>query len=224
MREDIIHGSSAMNPFSKWTISEVEDKFQIILHKQHPVLKEWLAVNDIASPDEDNKLNMLKNILLDHVHDWNESELKFKFIVHLLALVDFDQDKYQTFLEREIGVSMNGECLSGIVDFMVASGRRVPSQPFFFLHEYKRELDRSGDPLGQLVIAMIAAQKLNHNSYPLYGAYIIGRFWFFVILDGSDYAVSLAYDATKDEIKDIFGILMNVKAIIDKRVNKGSDD
>jgi len=71
---------------------------------------------------------------------------------------------------------------------------------------------------------MIAAQKLNHNSYPLYGAYIIGRFWFFVILDGSDYAVSLAYDATKDEIKDIFGILMNVKAIIDKRVNMGSED
>ncbi len=49
----------------------------------------------------------------------------------------------------------------------------------------------------------------------IYGAYIIGRHWYFVLLDGRVYAESLAYDATKDEIIAIVGILRQTKDIID---------
>ncbi|EDN70114.1 hypothetical protein BGP_2120 [Beggiatoa sp. PS] len=64
--------------------------------------------------------------------------------------------------------------------------------------------ESSGDPLGQLLIAMVAAQKLNNDLKPIYGCYVMGRLWFFVVLEGLDYSTSLAYDATKNDIKEIF--------------------
>ena len=49
---------------------------------------------------------------------------------------------------------------------------------------------------------------------PIHGCYVVGRFWFFVILDENKYSVSLAYDATKiDELKEIFAILTELKFI-----------
>lgn len=61
---------------------------------------------------------------------------------------------------------------------------------------------------------MIAAQILNQITHPIYGTYVIGRHWYFVVLDKDEYAVSLAYDTTKNEIKDIFYILQRAKTII----------
>ena len=64
---------------------------------------------------------------------------------------------------------------------------------------------------------MVAAQTINQQAHPVYGAYIIGRHWYFVILDGKTYSESLAYDATKEEILTIFGILRHTKEIIHQR-------
>ena len=100
---------------------------------------------------------------------------------------------------------------------------RVPEQPYFFLHEHKKEADSSGDPLGQLLISMLAAQLLNQKEHPLYGSYIIGRLWFFVLLHQDEYAVSLAYDATQ-KIDDIFRVLIKTKANIDALVKTSDTD
>jgi hypothetical protein len=109
---------------------------------------------------------------------------------------------------------MENDRLSGTVDFFVATGRRYPKHPYFFIHEFKKEHDSSGDPFGQLLVTMVAAQKLNNDGKPVYGCYVMGRLWFFVVLEGQDYAASLAYDATKDEIKEIFVFLKKMKQII----------
>ncbi|MCP4349231.1 MAG: hypothetical protein GY795_27440 [Desulfobacterales bacterium] len=69
---------------------------------------------------------------------------------------------------------------------------------------------------------MVAAQTANHHTHPIYGAYIIGRHWYFVLLDGQVYAESLAYDATKDEIMAIVGILRHTKDIIDHLIQRFS--
>ncbi len=211
-----------MKSFSKWTIAEVEETFQIVIRKHSTLLQDWLAVHPQLPAEETKQLNMLRERLIDHVYDWNEYELRGKFIEPLLMMVDFDHELYQSFLEREISVSINGEVLAGTVEFIVARGKRVPKQPYFFIHEYKKERDSSNDPLGQLLIAMIAAQKLNNDENPLYGVYIVGRLWNFVVLDGLDYAVSLAYDATKDEIHEIFDILQNTKTIIETLIQKNN--
>jgi len=213
-----------MKPFSKWTIAEAEGRFGLILQKQCRLLKEWLTVQDTLSEEDEKKLNALCESLQDYAYDWNEAELKLKFIGPLLLTVNFDQEKYHSFMEREISVAIENEILSGITDFFVARGRRVPSHPYFFIHEYKKERDSSNDPLGQLMTAMVAAQKLNNDNNPLYGAYIMGRLWFFVVLYGVEYCVSLGHNAAKpEELKEIFGILRNTKRIIEQLIlNDGS--
>jgi hypothetical protein len=103
---------------------------------------------------------------------------------------------------------------------MVAQGKQIPRHPFFFLHEYKSEKASGNDPLGQLLIAMVYAQKENADNRPLYGVYVLGRFWFFVLLEDKIYSVSPAFDATKTE--DLATILANmekVKAGIHKQLN-----
>ncbi len=208
-----------MKPFSKWTIAEVEDTFNIVIQKHHKRLTQWLNETIKLTPAEESLLEGLRDKLQDHVWDWNESELKGKFIFPLLLAVNFDEEHYQSFMERDIAVKIDDENLSGTVDFLVASGKRYPKHPYFFIHEFKKEHDSSADPLGQLLIAMVAAQKLNNDNQPLYGCYVMGRLWFFVVLEGIDYSTSLAFDATKDEIKEIFGILKNTKGLILKLIN-----
>ncbi|EDN70908.1 hypothetical protein BGP_2248 [Beggiatoa sp. PS] len=205
-----------MKPFSKWTIAEVEDTFHINHRKRHERLTQWLNETVALSPAEENLLMGFREQLEDHVWDWNESELKGKFIFPLLLAVNFDEEQYQSFMEREISVEIDNDTLSGIVDFFVATGKRYPKHPYFFIHEFKKEHDSSGDPLGQLLITLVAAQKLNNDLKPIYGCYVMGRFWFFVVLEGLDYSTSLAYDATKDEIKEIFSLLKKTKGMISK--------
>ncbi|CAK8717024.1 MAG: hypothetical protein CDV28_1365 [Candidatus Electronema aureum] len=207
-----------MKSFSKWTIAEVEETFALNPCKQLESLNQWLNAAAPLTPDEEAVIAELREKLLDHVWDWNESELKGKFIFPLLAAVNFDEEQYQSFIEREISVAIDNDTLSGMVDFFVASGRRYPKHPYFFIHEFKKEHEASGDPLGQLLVTMMAAQKLNHDGKPMYGCYVMGRLWFFVVLQGNDYAGSLAYDATKDDIKDIFSILKKMKEIIVKLI------
>lgn len=48
-------------------------------------------------------------------------------------------------------------------------------EPHFFLPEYKPEKNRDNDPLGQLLIAMVAAREANKDDNPMYGIYINGR-------------------------------------------------
>lgn len=50
--------------------------------------------------------------------------------------------------------------------------------------------------VGQLLIAMVAAQYLNEDNLPIYGIYVNGRNWFLVVLDGQNYAVSNPFMAT----------------------------
>lgn len=203
-----------MKSFSKWAIAEVEETFAINPCKQLEPLSQWLNDPAPLTPDEEDLTAALREKLLDHVWDWNESELKGKFIFPLLAAVNFDEEKYQSFIEREISVEIENDTLSGMVDFFVASGKRYPKHPYFFIHEFKKEHEASGDPFGQLLVTMVAAQKLNDDGKPVYGCYVMGRLWFFVVLDGKDYAGSLAYDATKDDIKKIFSLLKKIKEII----------
>ena len=87
------------------------------------------------------------------------------------------------------------------------------------MHEYKRSQGTEADPLGQLLIAMVAAQRLNADGQPLYGCYVIGKFWHFVLLEGQTYSVSQGYDATDaGELRIIWSVLVHTKQLIEERV------
>ncbi len=55
------------------------------------------------------------------------------------------------------------------------------------------------------------------NPQPVYGAYVVGRHWYFIVLDVKIYGESLAYDATKkDELMQIVAILKKTKVLIEQ--------
>ena len=210
-----------MKEFSKWTINEVEEYFQVTQIDQLSALTEWLAADVPVTQPEERQLSELGAKLLRHVLDWNEEELKMKFIGFVMGLVNYDQEQYQAFFDRSLAVRINRERLAGVVDCMIASGRRVPKRPFFCLHEYKPEKHSSNDPLGQVLVAMIAAQLSNNDGRPIYGAYVVGRNWYFVVLDQKTYAVSLEYDATKEaDLTRIFMALRFIKIMIEQELQK----
>ena len=91
---------------------------------------------------------------------------------------------------------------------------------FFFLHEHK-PLNKTtpSDPLGQLLIAMLATQTFNEVHRPMYGVYITGKFWQFIVLNENQYSVSVSFDATKkEELFKILSILKRCKTYIEEMI------
>jgi len=48
----------------------------------------------------------------------------------------------------------------------------------------------------------------------LYGCYVVGHYWHFLVLEGKHYTISRSYSAFSDEIFDIFQTLKALKTII----------
>ncbi len=127
---------------------------------------------------------------------------------------------YRVFTQRQFSIQTAEVEANGRVEWFIATGKQTPKKPFFFLQEYKPEKNSGNDPLGQLLIAMVDAQILNENTQkPIFGCYIIGRLWFFIVLIEKQYSVSRAYDATQtDDLSEIVVILERVKIHIHKEL------
>lgn len=212
-----------LQSFKYWKPEDVKQFFGVVQTKKSPHLQEWLAA-DIPIPEEEKRqLRILQERLIDKVQDWNEAEVKFFFLGPLMSLIWFDSDEYRAFLESRLVIEVNGQVTQGNIDFMVATGEQTPKAPFYTLHEYKPEPGYTGYPLGQLLIAMVAAQKRNEAAgidLPLYGTYVMGRLFFFVYFYKNQYAQSLAYDATQEDIFKIYASIKKVKDYIDKNLSK----
>lgn len=208
--------------FKYWKTQEVEEVFGIEPFDEEPLLKDWLNASCVISTDEQKQLDFLKNRLIKKVSYWNEAAIKFYFIGPLMNMINYDHDTYNSFLEQTLSVKVNEDItVSGNLDFLVATGKQIPRAPLFTLHEYKPEPNTSTDPMGQLLISMVAAQKRNLKKgydYPLYGTYVVGRFWFFITLNGNKYSKSLAFDATQEDLATIFCVLKKVNEFIDVRL------
>jgi hypothetical protein len=203
-----------MKSFENWTFEDVEDTFEVVRIRNHKTLTNWLEAPFDGDDYIQKRLEVLKNRLIDNVEAWNEEELKYQFLGLLMDLVEIDNSKYKAFLGRKLSAVYKNEVIAGNVDFVIATGKVEPKHPFFFIHEYKQEKKKDNDPLGQLLVAMVTAQIRNNDNRPILGSYIVGRLWFFVILDKNEYSVSLAYDATQADILNIFAILKRAKAYI----------
>lgn len=184
-----------------------------------PALDVWLHAESALSETEKGMLNNYQDLLVLNDHVWNERELTLLFIGPLLGLAHFTEPyRFNLFAERRIAAvvsSDEGEVeLSGEPDGMIATGYREPEVPMFAFTEYKRQLDPNGDPAGQTLAAMLVAQALNNNQQPIYGAYVIGSDWRFMVLENKHYTISRDYSALSDEIFDILRILKALKAII----------
>lgn len=202
--------------FERWTIDAVRQNLGLTRIKQHPALHKLLQIKPNLGAEEKQLIEQHRTNLVEHIERWNEQELQVFFIAHILAMVNFEDEaaEYRAFMQRQLTATIGDITLTGRVDFMVATGYGEPQQPYFFLHEYKKERGIDNDPLAQLLASMVAAQHLNDSPKLLYGCYVLGRNWFFVILDDKNYSVSDAFVATSEDLANIVAILREVAEII----------
>lgn len=203
-----------MRTFGSFTFEEVQDMFNIKQVDRLALLDEWLSCQVSINEHEQYLIDDLKKKIKKRILAWNEDELKMFFIGPIIQIAHLETDDFKPFTQRLLSATINEVEVNGRVDFMIAKGLRTAKPPYFCIHEYKQEIDSDGEPLGQLLIAMLAAQTLNNNQFPILGAYIVGRNWFFVVLNNNEYAVSKEFDATDEDIFQIFATLQKSKEII----------
>ena len=197
--------------FRDWALDEIEETFNLLQVEQLDVLTQWLSFPYTIDDYEKKYLDELKAVYLIGGDDWNEVELENKFISPLFVFAKMDSKQFAYFLERELSTTIGDYEIMGKVDGMIATGFRNPRKPYFCLNEYKRQTDPNGDPRAQVLIAMLAAQHLNEDNNPIYGCYIIGRSWYFMVLLGKEYAISNVFTCTDEELYDIFRILKGLR-------------
>ena len=210
--------ASQEKTFKDCTLKYLDETFDLEEARTLPTLEQWLSMSADISDMERHQLLHLKDVLDFNVHDWNEHELDSHFIGPIFTMVNFSSNKYNHFAQRDLEGIIEGIRLFGKPDGMVASGRREPKKPFFAFQEYKRNLDPNGDPAGQALAAMLVGQSLDEQPKPLYGCYVVGNDWRFIVLERKQYAISQDYSAIRDEIFDIYRILKALKQIVIERI------
>lgn len=209
--------------FKYWTRDDLFTEIGLDRTDENIVLDKWLNNDASIEGQEKTFLESLSKRAEPYIDNWNEVELREKFIYKVTDLVDFDMPQYKCtfFAERYLSVTIKQVTLYGFADWMVASGMTKPKNPYFFIHEYKPETEKQIDGRGQLLAIMIATQALNKDDEPIYGCFIHGRMWFFVVLIDLNYTISRAYDATQlEDLTDIVKILKKQKEIILGRLKK----
>ncbi len=174
-----------MKPFERWKYEEIELTFGTERVDCLKTLDSWLEADEPADDFERRTIMSYHEQLVRKVDAWNEDELKLFFIYRIITLVNFSKPKvYSSFSQRTLAakhkdIHQNEVDLRGRVEFFVALGEQIPRQPFFFIHEYK-PLNKTtpSDPLGQLLIAMLATQTLNTVERPIFGVYTEGGIFF----------------------------------------------
>lgn len=209
--------------FENWLWEDIEQEFGLQKTKKSALLEEWLTNKGFVLTALQTELMTRLQVSLEvHYQDWNEEELKLNFIAPLLtSVVNYsDSQQYQPFAERTLKAEIGNFELSGTIDWMLASGKQIPRKPFFFLQEYKRTKMADSDPLGQLLIAMLVAQTLDEQKRPVFGAYIMGKDWHFIVLDNNNtYAESKRFHGDEvQDLLDIIAILENTKHIAQKYI------
>ncbi|MCE7979607.1 MAG: hypothetical protein DYG89_00325 [Caldilinea sp. CFX5] len=201
--------------FSECTLTLLDRRFGVRRELSNPLMECWLQTPADLTELERANLKALQELLLLNVEGWNEQELSLQCIGPLLWMVRFMEFyRFNLFAQRHISAVIDDVELNGEPDTIIATGYREPEIPLFAFTEYKRQTDPQGDPAGQTLAAMLAAQALNNNQQPVYGCYVIGSDWRFMLLDDKHYLISRDYSALSDEIYDILRILKALRAII----------
>ena len=211
-------------PFTDCTIVFLEKTFGLRQVPELDDMKAWIEASKSMEINsiESSVIPIFQKLLITNAVSWHEQDLSLHFNGPIFSLVGFTEPyRYNLFAERRISASLTsvkGEeiYLFGRPDEMIASGFREPESPFFCFQEFKRETDPNGDPVAQNLAAMLVAQAINENTQPIYGCYILGRDWYFMVLVGQRYCISRGYDASTEHVFDLFRLLKTLKLFVDK--------
>ena len=209
--------------FSKIRDKELENLFDIEKKIARDVFEEWFGLNRVLENETINFLDSLINENELLIKDYNEEDLKIKFITPLLNKIKFLSfiDEFRDFYELSIKYQTEDFIFQGTTDFVVSKGLVKSKKPYFFIQEFKRSEEFS-NPRPQLIAELIAGVELN-NETTMKGAYIVGENWNFVILEKLgerkyQYYVSSTFKATN--IEDLKAIYKNLLFVKDEIVQK----
>ncbi len=215
------------NKIKQWSEAEIIDTFgltktklngKLSIKSNTNLLEKWLDTTTILSNEDAKTVTNLAQEALENVENWNEEDLKMNFIAFIIAISGLkSNDKFRSLYEKTVQATVEGHFLKAKTDFMIAKGvMDLVKVPYFHFQEYKKEKDPNGDPLAQLIEAFLIAQEKNKNGKPMYGAYVVGRFWYFVTMEGKNYCVSNAYNSTEEkDLIQIIAILRNFRVILE---------
>ncbi len=203
--------------FGKITIKELRVLFDLERVYDHQVFNHWLNCDLALTVQEIQFLTTLLEREIELIKVYNEEDLKIHFIAPILNKIDYKSFKHKIrdFYEETLVYETPQFILSGIMDFVVATGLEYPEKPYFFIQEFKKGLQYS-NPEPQLLAELIAAVELN-DVQTIKGAYIIGGNWSFMILTKLgqhkyQYSISKNYDSTDlDKLISIYKNLQFVK-------------
>jgi hypothetical protein len=192
---------------------------RLVGNDQHPLMQAWTTVEAPALTSmEENLFDMILNDVKKGIEGWNEEELKFNFIAFVMRLGHLTNNgRYKTFCEREIFATVEDKYLYLKSDFMIAKGVLDKHQtPYFYMQEYKKLKDPSGDPVPQLLEGFLIAMHENKNGKPMYGCTVTGKLWDFFVMEGRTYCISDSYDCRdKNDLLLIISILRKYKDILE---------
>jgi hypothetical protein len=206
----------------KAELDTLVEQFGLKVSAKNNFLSDWLFFKeaDIENLDDftEKSLSLVESRLHLEIDGWLEEELKMKLLSPILLLARIDvPEKIGLFFERGISAEFEQGKISVITDCMISSifGVTAPKTPYFFMQEFKKSKGDKQDPEGQMLAAMIAGQYLNNNGKTMYGSYVMGRDWFFSILDGKNYVKSKAFQLTEPrELRQVLLTLRKLKQII----------
>lgn len=202
-----------------WSEAELVDTFGLTKTiATAPLLKDWLDAKVVLNEVEMSVLTRIREEAVELIYSWNEEDLKMNFIAFVIDIAQLRSSKYvRTFYEKTVEATVEGYFLKTKTDFMIAKGvLDLVKVPYFHFQEYKKDQDPNGDPIAQLVEAFLIAQEKNKNGKPMYGCYVVGRYWYFVTMEGKRYCVSHSFDCTDEEdLLQIIAILRKFKVILE---------
>lgn len=103
--------------------------------------------------------------------------------------------RYKIFCEREIFADVENHYLYLKSDYMIAKGILDKHKtPYFYLQEYKKLKDSSGDPVPQLIEGFLIAHQENNHQQAMYSCTITGKYWDFFVMEGKTYCICDSYD------------------------------
>ncbi len=201
--------------FSNIKFSDLEEIVDIKVVDNDAKFDEWFETTyDL----DDVEILFFKNLIQKNktrIAFYMEENLKAKFIIPILNLVDFVFEPVSDWYDTALSGTLNGVEFKGFTDFMVASGTENPRKPYFFIQEFKPSVPDK-DPRIQLLAELLVATEKNKTTI-MRGGYIVGRIWFFVILEKLaenkfEYVISKSFDSLDlEDLKQIYIILQAVK-------------
>jgi hypothetical protein len=192
--------------------------FQLERSGQCQHLEDWLSKTYSFNHSEKELLAAVHAEMVASSDYLNEEEIKVRLIAPLFQIAHIDEgNKVRVFFERSLQAVIGDLQISVVCDCMVASSTifKTPTNPYFFLQEFKKAKGKNRDPEAQMLLAMLAAQKENNDSKPIYGGFLIGSVWRLATLMGNEYCTTPQLFATnKSDLERIIFAIKHLKELI----------